>query len=169
MTRGPSQLRARPSASAHQRAPPPWNKRGGGEGDGGGALGDSAAAGWLGEGESGGTSAALVDRICNTCAAPLVKKIVLDSYFALRKVPPDGTPLLDAFCRSHHHHPDPFAPPTQAPMPSSKKKTSKAPKAPKSAATAPDADLFYMGDDSHTEVTRCKETVLNEDCSEQAP
>ena len=50
-------------------------------------------------------------------------------------------------------------------MPSSKKKTSKAPKAPKSAATAPDADLFYMGDDSHTEVTRCKETVLNEDCS----
>ena len=36
--------------------PTTLSKRGGGEGDGGGAPGDRAAAGWLGEGEGGGTS-----------------------------------------------------------------------------------------------------------------
>ena len=60
MTRGPPQLRARPSASAH--SPTTLSKRGGGErATAVRALGDSAAAGWLGEGEGGGTSAALVD------------------------------------------------------------------------------------------------------------
>ena len=42
-----------PPAGALARPSTLKSKRGGGAGDGGGALGDSAAAGWLGEGEGG--------------------------------------------------------------------------------------------------------------------
>ena len=47
-------------------------------------------------------------------------------------------------------------------MPSSKKK-SKAPKAAK-ATTSDRADIFYMGDDGHTEARSCVESALDYDC-----